>query len=158
MTDENELRKLFQVSTMIYFSVIIGLLFLFVVTIFIIQDGVTESGKELDKFFIFIVPVFGFLMMFFSRMIYRKTISVYNPDKSLHQKIVDFRNYKIITWAFIESACILSLVALLLTANYLYAVVFIFLLGYFLFMKPTRESLITDMRLTTEESGLILKS
>lgn len=98
------------------------------------------------------------MMMFSSRMIYNHLISKYDVISNLPQKISHYRTAKIISWAIIESACLLALVATMLTSNYLYVAVFIFLFGYFFLMKPSKESLIQDMRLNSEESDLILKS
>ena len=77
---------------------------------------------------------------------------------SLLQKIGYYRTAKIVSWAMIEGGCFLALVATMLTSNYLYVVVFIFLFGYFVLMRPSNESLIRDMRLNSEESDLVLRS
>ncbi len=85
-------------------------------------------------------------------------ISKYDSASSLLQKITYYRTAKIVSWAMIEGGCFLALVATILTSNYLYVAVFIFLFGYFLLLRPSTESLIRDMRLNSEESDLILKS
>ena len=58
----------------------------------------------------------------------------------------------------VESAYFLALIATILTSNYLYVVVAIFLFGYFLMLKPSGKSLILDMRLNSNASDIILKS
>jgi hypothetical protein len=85
-------------------------------------------------------------------------LSKFKSGGSILQKITHYRTAKIVSWAMIESACFVALVATMLTSNYLYTVVFIFLVGYFILMRPSMESLIRDMRLNSEESDLILKS
>jgi hypothetical protein len=57
----------------------------------------------------------------------------------------------------IEGASLFSLVAAMLTSNYLYIAVYIFLFGYFFLMRPSKESLVQDMRLNSEESDIILE-
>ena len=57
----------------------------------------------------------------------------------------------------IEGACFFALVATMLTSNYLYIAVYIFLLGYFFLMRPSKESLVQDMRLNSVESDIILE-
>jgi hypothetical protein len=91
-------------------------------------------------------------------MIYNQLISRYDTSSNLLKKISYYRTAKIISWAMIESTCLFALLATMLTSNYLYIAVFIFLFGYFFLMKPSKESLIQDMRLSSEESDLILKS
>jgi len=151
---KNQLR----VNKTIYYSLAAGLLSFFIVAIVFIQDKYPSAGNGLDNIFTIVVPVFGLLVMFSSRMIYNKVIQKFDVSSSLHQKISHYRTAKIISWAMIESACLLALVATMLTSNYLYIAVFIFLYGYFFLMKPSKESLIQDMRLSSEESELIQKS
>jgi predicted membrane channel-forming protein YqfA (hemolysin III family) len=122
------------------------------------QNKEPSIGEELDNIFTIVVPVLGLVMMFSSRMIYNQLISRYDTSHNLLKKISYYRMAKIISWAMIESTCLLALLATMLTSNYLYIAVFIFLFGYFFLMKPSKESLIQDMRLSSEESDLILKS
>jgi uncharacterized membrane protein YfcA len=122
------------------------------------QGRELEASKELDKIFMVIVPIFGLMTMLATRMLYYKLIANYSSGKDLLQKLVRYRTAKIISWAIVESACFLALVASILTSNYIYVVVVLFLLGYYFMLKPSRESFIRDMRLNSEESKLILKS
>jgi len=82
----------------------------------------------------------------------------FDSSTNLHQKISHYRTAKIVSWAMIEGACFFALVATMLTSNYLYVAVYIFLFGYFFLMRPSKESLIRDMHLNSEESDLILES
>jgi hypothetical protein len=156
--DNPAIKNQLRVNKTIYYSLAAGLLSFFIVALVFIQDKDPSAGKELDNIFTIVVPVFGLLVMFSSRMIYNQVIQKFDVSSSLHQKISHYRTAKIISWAMIESACLLALVATMLTSNYLYIAVFIFLYGYFFLMKPSKESLIQDMRLSSEESDLILKS
>jgi hypothetical protein len=80
-----------------------------------------------------------------------------NSEAILLQKIMYYRTSKIISWAMIESGCFLSLIAVMLTGNYFYVVVFIFLFGYFILIKPTGESLVRDLQLRADESEILLR-
>lgn len=157
-TEPAEIKNQFRITKSIYYSLAAGLLLFFIVIVVLIQDKDPSAGKDIDNIFTLIVPVFGLIIMFISRMIYNRLISKLDASKSLIQKISGYRTAKIIAWATIESACIFALVATRLTSNYLYVVVFIFLFGYFLLLRPSTESLIRDMRLNSEESDLLLKS
>ncbi|MDH3267660.1 MAG: hypothetical protein OEM46_02280 [Ignavibacteria bacterium] len=158
-TFENpEIQNQKRITNTIYFSLVFGLLVFFIIVIILIQDKKAEGNEDLDMIFTFLVPLIGLVVMFISRMIYNQMISKYNSTISLLQKISYYRTAKIISWAMIEGGCFLALVATFLTSNYLYVVVFIFLFGYFLLLRPSNESLIRDMRLNSEESDLILKS
>jgi len=153
-----EIKNQLRVTDIIFYSLLMGLLLFFVIVMVFIQDKVQETGNNLNMIFTFVVPVFGLLMMFTSRIIYNQMISKYDSGVSLAEKISYYRTVKIISWAMIESACLFALVATMLTSNYLYVAVFIFLFGYFFLIKPSKESLVRDMHLNSDESDLILKS
>lgn len=157
-SDSADIKSQMRITNTIYYSLVIGMLLFFVVVIVFIQGKNLPSGESIDKIFIIIVPVFGLIMMFISRMIYNQMISKYEASSGLVQKISYYRTAKIISWAMIESACIFALVATMLTSNYLYVAVFVFLFGYFILMRPSKESLIRDMHLNSDESDLIFKS
>ena len=158
-TSQNaKIKNQFRVTGIIFYSLLVGLILFFVIVMVLIQDKVQETGNDLNMIFTFVVPVFGLVMMFISRMIYNQMISKYESGGSLTEKISYYRTVKIISWAMIEGACFLSLVATMLTSNYLYVAVFVFLFGYFFLMKPSKESFIRDMHLNSDESDLILKS
>ena len=157
-TENPDLKNQLRVTYTIFYSLITGLLLFFIVVIVLIQDKDPSAGKDIDNIFIMVVPVFGLMIMFISRMIYNQMISKLDASGSLIHKLSRHRTAKIVAWAMIESACLLALVATMLTSNYLYVAVFIFLFGYFFLMKPSKESLVRDMRLNSDESEIILKS
>ena len=153
----SEIKNHLNVTNMIYYSLLTGLIIFFVVVIFLTRIKTREANAELDKIFIFLVPLFGLAMMFISRMIYNQQISKSDSKADILQKIIFYRTAKIISWAMIEGACFLSLVATMITLNYLYLVVFIFLIGFFILMRPSKESFIKEMKLNSEESDMILR-
>ena len=153
-----DIKNQLKITNIIFYSLLSGLLLFFVIVMILIQNRVNSEGADIDKVLVFLVPVFGLLMMFLSRLIYNQMLSKYKPGGGILQKITYYRTAKIVSWAMIEGACLFALVATLLTSNYLYTVVFIFLIGYFILMRPSKESLIREMHLNSEESDLILKS
>ena len=154
----DEIRNQLRVTNTIFFALIIGMLLFFSIIMVLIQRRFQAADIDVDKIFTFAVPILGLVMMYVSRMIYNQRINKFDQTVTLLQKISYYRTAKIISWALIESACFFALVATMLTSNYLYVAVFVFLLGYFFLMKPTKESLIRDMRLNSDESDLILRS
>jgi len=157
-SEPDEVKNQMRITNSIYYSLIIGMLLFFSIVIVLIQGKNLPSGEGIDKIFIIVVPVFGLMMMVISRVIYNLMISKYEAGSSLIQKLSYYRTAKIIAWAVIESACFFAIIATMLTSNYLYVAVFVFLLGYFFLIRPSKESLIRDMQLNSDESDLILKS
>ena len=157
MPKNPDIKNQLRVTNIIYYSLITGLLLFLIVVMVFIQVNDLTAGKELDNIFTFLVPLFGLMMMFISRMIYNQMILKFDSTANLLQKISHYRTAKIVSWAMVEGACFFALVATMLTSNYLYIAVYIFLLGYFFLMRPSKESLVQDMRLNSVESDIILE-
>ncbi|MCW9098623.1 MAG: hypothetical protein OQJ93_14675 [Ignavibacteriaceae bacterium] len=158
MLNNSEITNQLRITKTIYSSIFIGMLLFLAVVFLIMPVNKTEGGNDLDNIFTVIVPLFGLMIMFTSRMVYNKMIASYSTETDLVKKIMRYRTAKIISWAMVEAACLFALIATVLTSNYLYVVVVIFLFGYYFMLKPSRESLICDMRLNSEESEIILKN
>ena len=157
MADDPDIKNQLRITNTIYYSMIAGLMFFFIVAIIFIQDKEAQTGSELDTILTVLVPVYGFFMMLISKMIYSKMLARQNPDSQLLQKVMHYRTAKIISWAIIESGCIISILAVMITSNYFYVVVFIFLFGYFILIKPSGESLVRDLQLKSDESESLLR-
>ena len=69
-----------------------------------------------------------------------------------------YRTLKLISWAMIESACLFTLVALFLTTNNIFAIIFVALLIIFFLQRPSKESFIVDFRLNDEEREIVHRS
>ena len=158
MSSNSEIANQLRVTKKIYTSIFTGLLIFLIIVIVISQENNADGGNSLDKVFTVIVPLFGLLMMVFSKMVYNKMVSGYLSGTDLVEKIMRYRTSKIISWAMVEAACLFALVATMLTSNYLYIAVVIFLLGYLFMLKPSKESLIHDLQLEKTESNLVLKN
>ena len=158
MSSNSEITNQLRVTKRIYSSIFTGLILFLIIVIVIIQDSNAEGGNNLDKIFTVIVPLFGLLMMVISKLVYTRMISGYLSETDLVKKIMPYRTAKIISWAMVEAACFFALIATMVTSNYLYVVVVIFMLGYLFMLKPSKESLVRDLQLNSAESDIILKN
>lgn len=157
MNDDN-FKEQFKVTFSIYYALLVGQLLFFAVAFWFSQSQNFTANKELDEIFQIIVPVFGFVMMVFSRFLYNKNISAVDESGDVKTKIAQYRTFKIIKWAMVESASMLSLIALMLTGNHLYSAVSIFLIGYFILVKPSKESFVSEMKLNSTDAQELLSS
>ena len=156
MTDISEIKNQLKIINIIHLSLMAGMLLFFIVVIVVIRSNEMNINKDLDKIFTIIVSVYGLIAMFSARLIFNLIISKYTSGTDLQDKIFKYRSAKIVSWAILESGCILSIIATMLTSNYLYIAVLIFLLGYFYMLRPSRQSLINDLQLNSQEKDLIL--
>ena len=142
----------------IYYLLFSGMLLFFIIAVIYTRSNEAEIEKYPDKVLMLIVPLFGLLTMLISRTLYSRMISNYSTETDVLKKIIRYRTAKIVSWAMIESVYFLALIATILTSNYLYVVVAIFLFGYFFMLKPSGKSLMLDKHLNSDVSDKILKS
>lgn len=105
-----EIKNQMRITNVIYYSLVTGLLLFFIVVIILTQDKDPSTGKDVDNIFTIIVPVFGLMMMFLSRIIYNQMLTKFDVNISLLQKLANYRTAKIVSWAMIEGACFFALV------------------------------------------------
>ncbi len=152
--DDNNISEQFRVTGIIYGVLIFGLITFFAIALFIVENKNIEPIQSINEIFKFLIPIAGFAVMFLARSIYNKNISSVNFSEDLLAKITKYRTIKIIQWAQIESGAFLSLVGFILTGNYLYAIVFLFLLGYLILIKPSKEQFINDLNISGEQDKI----
>jgi hypothetical protein len=156
--NSDNLKKQFKVTISIYFALLVAQLLFFAVAFWFSGSENFTANKELDEIFQIIVPLFGLMMMILSRFLYNKNISGVNENGDVKTKIAKYRTFKITHWAMVESASMLSLIALMFTGNHLYSAVFIFLIGYFFLVKPSKENFVSEMKLNSNDANQLLNN
>ena len=96
--------------------------------------------------------------MFFASRIYNKNISSVNYNDDLLSKISKYRTFKIIQWALLESVGFLSIVGFIITGNYLHAIIFLFMLGFFILIKPSKEQFFRDFKISDDQKIMFSNS
>ena len=146
----DNLEEQLKVTRIIYVALVSGQLILFMIALILVENNIVEPNLDLDELFKFLIPAIGFVAMVMSHRIYIYKISNLKMDIELVAKLVKYRNYKITQWAMTEFASIISLVGLLTTGNYLYAIVFLFLIGFFILNRPSELQFKIDFRVSEE--------
>ena len=144
--DEVNIKNQFNTIIIIYSAILIGLLFFFGFSYYLVEYNIIESNQDSDGVFRILVPIIGIISMFLSFKLYNSRISNSEKYKGLSEKLSQYRSIKIIQWAILEGASFLSLVAFLLTGNYFYVIVFLFLIGFIILVRPSKENFINDFK------------
>ncbi|MCH7772835.1 MAG: hypothetical protein IH784_00295 [Bacteroidetes bacterium] len=152
--DENNISEQFRVTGIIYGALIFGLITFFTIALFIVENKKFEPIQSIDEIFKLLIPLAGFAAMFLAWGIYNKNISSLNYNEDLLSKITKYRTFKIIQWALVESVGFLSNVGFIITGNYLHAIVFLFMLGFFILIRPSKEQFFNDFKISSEQKKL----
>jgi hypothetical protein len=156
--NDNDISEQFRITGIIYSALIFGLLFVFAISLFLVEGNKLEPNQSIDEIFRLFIPLSGIVVMYLSRSIYNKNISSVNKNEDLLPQIAKYRTFKIIQWAIIESGAFLSIVGFIITGNYLYAIVFLFLLGFFILNRPSKEQFISDFKISENHKNIFTKS
>ncbi|MCW9066583.1 MAG: hypothetical protein OQJ78_09830 [Ignavibacteriaceae bacterium] len=154
MTDNN-MSEQFRVIGIVYSALIFGMITFFAIALFIVESKKFEPVQSIDEIFKLLIPLVGFAVMYFARAIYKKNISSVNFYDNLLSKFGKYRTFKIIQWSLVESVGILSNIAFIITGNYLYTIVFLFMLGFFVLIKPAKEEFFRDLKISNEQKTML---
>ena len=144
--DEVNIKNQFSTIMIIYSAILIGLLFFFGFSYYLVENNIIKSNQDSDGVFRILVPIIGIISMFLSFKLYNSRISNSEKYKELSEKLLQYRSIKIMQWAILEGASFLSLVAFLLTGNYFYVIVLLFLIGFIVLVRPSKENFINDFQ------------
>lgn len=156
--DKQSFNINFKVTNLMFLALGIAQLLIFAVFYFLVQADDYKPQAELDSIFTFIVPSAGLIAMFISRLLYGQNILKVEQTNTIADKLNKYRTFKIISWAILEGAALFSLVSFFLTGNYFYVAVFIFVYGFFLFNRPSKEGFVIDMQVTGPLKEEILRN
>ncbi len=149
-----ELKNRFNVIFIIYGALISGQFIFSIISYYLVENKLTETDQTIDGIFKILVPVVGIISMFVSRKLYNSKVSAYKESKELMQKLNFYLNSKIIQWAMLEGAGLLSLVAFLITGNYFYVIIFLLIIGFFILTRPSKENFFNDFRVSGSDKNL----
>ncbi len=156
--DDNNISEQFRVTGIIYGALIFGMITFFAIALFVVENKKFEPIQSIDEIFKILIPLAGFAVMFLARSIYNKNISSVNYNDDLLSKIKKYRTFKVIQWALVESIGILSNVGFIITGNYLNAIVFLFMLGFFILIRPSKEQFFNDFKISNDQKKVFSNS
>jgi len=146
--DPLSLHNQIRVLRIIFFALLTGQAIFFLIAYFL-KDSFA-GDKELGEIFGYLIPVILFGAIFLSRKLYRNLL-LESKKAGLKEKVISYRTAVIVDLAILEGANMISIVAFMLTSEYLYAAASLILFLIFILRAPTDDKLVTDLELTPEE-------
>jgi hypothetical protein len=132
----------------IYIAVFLGQVVSFVIALILVENGIINPVQSADGLFKIMIPAVGIGAMFAANRNYNKNITGVNKNDVLIIKLTKYRSSKIIQWAIIEASSFLSLLGFILTSDYLYVIVFLFMLGFIILIRPSKEQIRKDLNIS----------
>lgn len=142
--DKNKLTEQLRIIGIIYGALFIGQILFLVISLILVENKVIKTVQSLDETMKYFIPIVGLISMFLSHRLYLSNVSTAKAAKDINTKLMKYKSFKIVQWAIIEGASFFALVGFIFTRNYLYVIIFLFLIGYFFLSRPSNEQFKLD--------------
>ena len=145
----------FKSIKIVHIALVAGIVFFALISVFLQFSGFGTVGQEISNGLLIFVPAFAFIGIFLSNFLFKKKLYGINVKPTLKEKMEDYRSALIIKFALIEGPSFFTVVAFLLTGNYIYLGIIAILIIVFLIHAPNKSKFIHDIELSKNELELI---
>lgn len=150
-------KEYFRANTLLHGALLVGpMLFAFVATYLVANGGFGEGDSSLAEVFKYLVPVYGLITIWVSDFLFRMRIKSIQKLSRLNDKLVSYRQAIIVRYALLESGCLLSIIALMLTNNFTFLIATGLLLFFLFLGRPTKDKCLQHISFTDDELKRLL--
>lgn len=139
-----------KILKIIHAALVLGLLVFAAAAYFSGEGFVTQFTFDGD-FYMYLIPSIAVLAYFGSQVLFKKELSKIDKSATVKQKFAKYQAASILKFALIEGAALLALFQFMSTGYSLYFTIAICLIVYLAFQNPTKNKLIQDLDLRSDE-------
>lgn len=140
---------IFKQLKIIFIALASGQIIYFLTASVLLMNEIVETNKEYSTVMGFVVPILVVLMVVASKLLYNYLINSKQQDTSQAEKINIYRTGNITRFALIEGANLISITAYLITGDFLYAGLFVIVIGIFFINYPSKEKFMAEFGLSS---------
>ncbi len=149
-------KDYFRLLSIIYFAILLGQVFFACLSLFVQSIGeFAENEAELSEILLYVVPVFFIISFLTGNFIFKKRLTTARTRNNLSDILADYRGALIMRYALLEVPSLFTIVAFLITGEYLFLAMAGFIILLFIIIRPTPSRAITDLELNPERSDVI---
>ncbi|HRH49803.1 MAG TPA: hypothetical protein PLP23_13700 [Panacibacter sp.] len=138
--------------TILFFALLLGqLLFALIAFVLVFTGSFSGTDKETEKVFVYMVPLLQISLFIAAHTIFKKRIEPTKAGNNLPEKLAAYRALYILRFALIEGATLFAIIAYLVTGVALIGVFIAIGILSFLTLKPSKEKLVKELELGTDE-------
>ncbi len=138
----------FKQLKIIFFALAAGQLTYFIVSLILVQDESVILNKDFSTVGGFVVPLVVVSMVVASKLLYTRAINS-KLKAGDEEKLITYKTWNIVKFALLEGANLFSITFYLLTGDFLYAGMFIIVMGIFVVNYPGKEKFMAEYGLST---------
>ncbi len=148
-------QQYLKALTVLHFALAMGLILFSIIAYAVHSTGAFGNNAALFTIFQYMVPVLAFMGITAGNVLYKKQVNEIKNKEGLTEKLNAYRGTFILRDALLEGPAIFAIIAYLLCGNILLLGVAIFLVVIFIIIRPTKDVVIKDLGLSTDETAVI---
>lgn len=154
---QQNFKQYLKALNIIHGAMFVGQLSFAAITIYLNKSlpGPLLEKNELNKIFMFIVPLFFMGAIFLSRLIVSNRMQAAMEQSELKSKLERYRTIQIIKFALMEAPAFLAIVSYLLTGELLLLGFATLITVVFVTYFPTKEKIVTELDLSRKEQTML---
>ncbi len=142
---------LYKQLNILFFALLAGqifFVFISLINVLILKNAFAKDG--LSVVFVFLVPAYSFFVVLAGSIVYKKRLAGIG-QKEMNVRFEIFRSAFIIRLALMESSSFISFVVYMISGDWIYLAFGLLIVAIFLFLRPVKERILSDMELSSEE-------
>lgn len=149
-------KEYFRTLKLLHIALILGqILFAFVVVFVFTKGGTMENPQSFINIIDYTLLAATVCFIPASFYFFRLKLEKLKAATDLKMKMDGYRSALIVRYTLFEIPSLTSIVAVMLTSNYIYLVVTGMIIVLMLFLRPTKESSIKDLALDISEIAIL---
>jgi uncharacterized membrane protein len=144
----------FKQLKIIFIALASGQIVYFLISLVLIMNELVTTNKDFSTVWGFVVPILVVILVVTSKLLYNYLINSKFEKTSEDEKITSYRTGNIIKFALLEGANLISITFYLLTGDFLYAGMFVIVMGIFFANFPGKEKFMMEFGLSSCENNL----
>lgn len=151
MNEANNLKQAFTSLKIIYFGLLMGQIGFIIIFFFLVYSGNSGEMQELSNILLFVAFIIVASAVFVANKIFNMRMNQIDENNSLESKLSEYRVSLIIKFGVLEGPSLLSIIFFFMTANELFLIFSILILGFFFIYRPTVDKIANDLKLNPSE-------
>lgn len=149
-------KEYFKTMSIVHLALVMGAVFFAVIaSILSFLNNTPNTQDELYKVLLYVVSAFYAIGLMANPYIFRSKLASIKKNQDLGYKLSLYRGALITRYAIFEGLAYFSLVATLVTNQFIFLAYTAFSVVVLIYLKPSKENLITDLALNVDEIEVI---
>lgn len=145
-------RGALKVIPIIHLALLAGQTLFAIVAYFQARNVRLDLQNTKDPFF-FVAPLMAIGGFIASNIIFKQRLNSLGTATTARQKVTIYQSGLIVRYALLEGPSLFGIVCFMLTGNLFYLIISGLIIVYFLFIRPSKDSIDTDLNLSFDEKA-----